>query len=141
MFEEDKKYMKFSDIKLKQPLSDVKRTDKIDNHDTLVIPENFLNTIARFFEAANIEYQTIENPKFYPQDKLKAGLQRFEDENEYFAYEDPVLFVTQYDADALFEWAKQLYGETMDASYRKYLDDRHRQGEEYYEQNIRQFEE
>lgn len=139
MFEEDKKYRAFTDVQLKQPLSDVKRTNK--TNDTLVIPENFLNTIARFFEAANIEYQAIENPKFYPQDKLKAGLQRFEDENEYFAYEDPVLFVTQYDADALFNWAKQLYGDTIDVSYRKYLDDRHRQGEEYYEKYVRQFEE
>lgn len=58
MFEEDKKYMKFSDIKLKQPLSDVKRTNK--TNDTLVIPENFLNTIAQFFEAANIRYEAIE---------------------------------------------------------------------------------
>ncbi len=139
MFEEDKKYMVFTDVRLKQPLSDVKRTNK--TNDTLVIPENFLNTITRFFEAANIEYQAIENPKFYPQNKLKAGLQRFEDENEYFAYEDPVLFITQYDADALFEWAKQLYGDTIDVSYRKYLDDRHRQGEEYYEKYVRQFEE
>ena len=139
MFEEDKKYMAFTDVRLKQPLSDVKRTNK--TNDTLVIPENFLNTITRFFEAANIEYQAIENPKFYPKDKLHAGLQRFEAENEYFEYEDPVLFVTQYDADALFEWAKQLYGETMDASYRKYLDDRHRQGEEYYEKYVRQLEE
>ena len=139
MFEEDKKYMAFTDVRLKQPLSDVKRTNK--TNDTLVIPENFLNTITRIFEAANIEYQAIENPKFYPKDKLHAGLQRFEDENEYFEYEDPVLFVTQYDADALFEWAKQLYGETMDASYRKYLYDRQRQGEEYYEKYVRQLEE
>ncbi len=63
-------------------------------------------------------------------------MQRFENESEYFEYEDPVLLITQFDADALFEWAKLLYGDTVDESYQQYLDDRHLQGEEYYEQNI-----
>ena len=63
-------------------------------------------------------------------------MQRFENESEYFEDEDPVLLITQFDADALFEWAKLLYGDTVDESYQQYLDDRHLQGEEYYEQNI-----
>ena len=63
-------------------------------------------------------------------------MQRFENESEYFEYEDPVLLITQFDADALFEWAKLLYGDTVDESYQQYLDDQHLQGEEYYEQNI-----
>ena len=67
-------------------------------------------------------------------------MQRFENESEYFEYEDPVLLITQFDADALFEWAKLLYGDTVDESYQQYLDDQHRQGEEYYEQNIRPIE-
>ena len=138
MFESDKKYMTLKDVKLKQPLTEVKLAD--NKKDTLVIPENFENIICRFFEAAGIKYETIENPKLYPQEKLRAGLQRFEVENEYFEYEDPVLFISQFDADALFMWAKQLYGDTVDESYQQYLDDQHRQGEEYYEQNIRPIE-
>lgn len=134
MFESDKKYMTLKDVKLKQPLSEVKLA--ANKNDTLVIPENFANTIARFFEAADIPYQVIENSKLYPKEKLRAGLQRFEVESEYFEYEDPVLFISQFDADALFMWAKQLYGDTVDESYQQYLDDQHRQGEEYYEQNI-----
>ena len=112
MFESDKKYMTLKDVKLKQPLTEVKLA--ANKNDTLVIPENFANTIARFFEAADIPYQVIEN----------------------FEYEDPVLFISKFDSDALFDWTKQLYGDTVDESYQQYLDDQHRQGEEYYEQNI-----
>ena len=138
MFESDKKYMTLKDVKLKQPLSEVKLA--ANKKDTLVIPENFENTICRFFEAAGIKYETIENPKLYPQEKLRAGLQRFENESQYFEYEDPVLFISKFDSDALFDWTKQLYGDTVDESYQQYLDDQHRQGEEYYEQNIRPIE-
>jgi len=138
MFESDKKYMTLKDVKLKQPLSEVKLA--ANKKDTLVIPENFENIICRFFEAAGIKYETIRNPKLYPKEKLRAGLQRFEVENEYFEHEDPVLFISQFDADALFMWAKQLYGDTVDESYQQYLDDQHRQGQEYYKQNIRPIE-
>lgn len=138
MFESDKKYMTLKDVKLKQPLTEVKLAD--NKKDTLIIPENFENTICRFFEAAGIKYETIRNPKLYPKEKLRAGLQRFEAESEYFEYEDPVLFISQFDADALFMWAKQLYGDTVDESYQQYLDDQHRQGQEYYKQNIRPIE-
>ena len=138
MFESDKKYMTLKDVNLKQPLTEVKLAD--NKKDTLVIPENFENIICRFFEAAGIKYETIRNPKLYPKEKLRAGLQRFEVESEYFEYEDPVLFISQFDANALFDWTKQLYGDTVDESYQQYLDDQHRQGEEYYEQNIRPIE-
>ena len=138
MFESDKKYMTLKDVKLKQPLTEVKLAD--NKKDTLVIPENFENIICRFFEAAGIKYETIRNPKLDPKEKLRAGLQRFEVEREYFEYEDPVLFISQFDANALFDWTKQLYGDTVDESYQQYLDDQHRQGEEYYEQNIRPIE-
>ena len=138
MFESDKKYMTLKDVKLKQPLTEVKLAD--NKKDTLVIPENFENIICRFFEAAGIKYETIRNPKLYPKEKLRAGLQRFEVESEYFEYEDPVLFISQFDANALFDWTKQLYGDTVDESYQQYLDDQHRQGKEYYEQNIRPIE-
>ena len=138
MFESDKKYMTLKDVKLKQPLTEVKLAD--NKKDTLVIPENFENIICRFFEAAGIKYETIRNPKLYPKEKLRAGLQRFEVESEYFEYEDPVLFISQFDANALFDWTKQLYGDTVDESYQQYMDDQHRQGEEYYEQNIRPIE-
>ena len=138
MFESDKKYMTLKDVKLKQPLTEVKLAD--NKKDTLVIPENFENIICRFFEAAGIKYETIRNPKLYPKEKLRAGLQRFEVESEYFEYEDPVLFISQFDANALFDWTKQLYGDTVDESYQQYLDDQHRQGQEYYKQNIRPIE-
>lgn len=127
----DKKYMDFSDIKLHQPLSSVKRTEK--PNDTLIIPENFLTTLERFFDSEGIEYKTIENPSLYPKDKIQAGLDRFTEIDHVFIMEDPVLFINPFDADALFDWTKQLYGESMDPSYRKYLDDQRAESEEYYQ--------
>ena len=127
---EDKRYMDFSDIKLQQPLSNVKRTEK--TNDTLIIPANFLTTMERFFDAEKTEYTTIENPSLYSQDKINASLDRFTELDHVFALEEPVLFISPFDADALFDWAKQLYGKSMDPSYRQYLDDQRAESEEYY---------
>lgn len=127
---EDKRYMDFSDIKLQQPLSNVKRTEK--TNDTLIIPANFLTTMERFFDAEKTEYTTIENPSLYSQDKINASLDRFTELDHVFIMEEPVLFISPFDAEALFKWTQQLYGETMDPSYRKYLDDQNAASEEYY---------
>lgn len=124
-------YMSYEDITLKTPLSSVKRTDK--KNDTLIIPDNLLPIISRFFEAEDVEYKIIENPALYPADKLKAGLKAYEDCSPTFKHEEPVLFITPFDAEALFEWSKQLFGETIDPSYQAYLDDRRRESEEYYQ--------
>lgn len=130
----DKKYMEFADVKLQQPLSSVMRTEK--TNDTLIIPANFLTTMERFFDAEEIKYSTIENPALYPKDKLQAALDRFTQLDHVFALEEPVLFISPFDADALFNWTKQLYGETMDASYRQFLDDQKAESEEYYKRYI-----
>lgn len=127
----ENKYMEFSDITLKNPLSSVKRTDK--KNDTLIIPDNLLPIISRFFEAEDIEYKIIENPALYPADKLKAGLKAYEDCSPTFKHAEPVLFISAFDAAALFEWSKQLFGETIDPSYQAYLDDRRKEDEEYYQ--------
>lgn len=126
----DNKYMEFKDIKLKNPLLNVKRTNK--KNDTLIIPDNLLPIISRFFEAENISYQIIENPALYPADKLKSGLKAYEDCSPVFLYEEPVLFISPFDANALFEWSKQLFGENIDPSYQAYLDDQRRASEDYY---------
>lgn len=130
---ETKQYMRFADIKLKQPLSSVKRTEK--TNDTLIIPANFLNTMERFFDAEGIEYKTIENPALYPQDEIQAALDRFTEHDGVFIMEEPVLFISPFDAEALFEWTKQLYGETIDPSYQQYIDDQRVESEAYYEEN------
>lgn len=124
-------YMEFKDITLKKPLNSVKRTEK--KNDTLVIPDNLLPIISRFFEAEGISYHIIENPALYPADKIKAGLRAYEDCSPTFLYEEPVLFISPFDATALFEWSKQLFGETIDPSYQAYLDDRRRESEAYYQ--------
>lgn len=127
----ENKYMEFKDIKLKKPLNSVKRTEK--KNDTLIIPDNLLPIISRFFEAEDVEYKIIENPALYPADKLKAGLKAYEDCSPTFKHEEPVLFISAFDAAALFEWSKQLFGEHKDPSYQQYLDDRRKEDEEYYQ--------
>lgn len=126
----DNKYMEFKDIKLKNPLLNVKRTNK--KNDTLIIPDNLLPIISRFFETEDIEYNAIENPALYPADKLKSGLQAYEECSPAFKYAEPVLFVSPFAANALFEWSKQLFGEHKDPSYQQYLDDQRRASEDYY---------
>lgn len=127
----ENKYMEFKDIKLKKPLNSVKRTEK--KNDTLIIPDNLLPIISRFFEAEDISYHDIEDPALYPADKIKAGLKAYEECSPTFLYAKPVLFITQFDAAALFEWSKQLFGEHKDPSYQQYLDDQRKASEDYYQ--------
>lgn len=124
-------YMEFKDIALKKPLNSVKRTKK--QNDTLVIPDNLLPIISRSFETEDVEYSTIENPSLYPADKIRTGLKNYEDCSPVFLYEEPVLFITPFDAAALFEWSKQPFGETIDPSYQPYLADQAKQSEDYYQ--------
>lgn len=127
----DKKYMTFDDVKLKQPLSEVKRSES--GNTTLIIPANIRHDILPFFEQENINYELIKEPVLYPQEKLDAGIERYEETSPGdFKGEEPVLLITQFDIDALFEWTKQLYGETIDTSYAQYLDDRSAEADEYY---------
>lgn len=130
--ENNKKYMEFEDVKLKQPLREVKRA-KLKN-DTLIVPENFIDDILQFLEAEDIKYHIIENPALYPKEKLLAGIQRYEDVDPgSFEGENPVLLITPFDANALFEWSKQLLGETIDPSYDQYREDRYAEMDEYYQ--------
>ncbi len=127
----EKKYMQFGDIKLKTPLSSLKHA-KLKN-DTLVVPANIIDSILEFFNYDNIKYTVIENPSLYPKDKLRAGMKRYEDVDEIdFEDEDPVLLITQFDADTLFNWTLQLFGETIDSSYNQYLEDESEKADEYY---------
>ena len=127
----NKKYMTFADIRLKQPLSEVKHSE--NGNTTLIVPANIIDDILPFFKAENIEYDLIENPALYPQEKLDAGIKRYDDTDPGdFKGEEPMLLITQFDADDIFEWSRQLYGETIDPSYDQYLDDRCAKADEYY---------
>lgn len=128
---EKRRYMKIEDVKFKQPLSGVKRA-KLKN-DTLIVPENFIDEITRVLIANNIKYTTIEDPALYPKEELDAGIQRYEDlEPGAFSGEKPVLLITEFDADALFEWTKQMLEETIDPSYAQFLEDESAEADEYY---------
>ena len=127
----DKKYMTFEDVKLKQPLHEVKRSQS--GNTTLIVPQSFIDEILPFFKHENIDCEVIKEPVLYPQEKLDEGIKKYNDTDpDSFRGEEPMLLITQFDADALFEWTQQLYGETIDPSYEKYLDDNSTKADEYY---------
>lgn len=123
-------YMTFEEIQLKMPLKSVKQAD--DKNSTLVIPENFVNIITRFFDVEDIAYTIVEDPVPYPKEKLASGLKAYEDCSPVFKHEEPVLLITPFDPESLFTWSKQLFGEHKDPSYQQYLDDQRRASEDYY---------
>lgn len=126
----DRKYMTFEDIRLQTPLLEVKRTTK--ERDSLVIPENFLEIIEPFLKSEGIEYHVIENTELYPVKMLEDGLKRYDDLDPAFVSEEPIILITPFDAEDLFEWTKQLCENTMDPSYRQYLEDSRAACEDYY---------
>ena len=109
--------MDFSEVKLGTPLASVKRSEK--KNDTLAVPESISNTMLRFFRRDNIEY-TVKEPTLY--EKLDEDIQRYASIDEIYGDMPYVLLTTSFDADALFKWSLQLFGEHMDSSYRAYLD-------------------
>lgn len=123
--------MEFSDVKLKHPLLSIKRAE--NTNDTLVVPDSIVRTMLNFFHQENVDYHVIEQPSLYPPDQLKADMQRYIDIDESFDACDPVLLITPFDKNALFDWSLQTFGDTIDPSYRAYLDSERKRGEDYYE--------
>ena len=109
--------MDFSEVKLGTPLASVKRSEK--KNDTLAVPESISNTMLRFFRRDNIEY-TAKEPTLY--EKLDEDIQRYASIDEIYGDMSYILLTTPFDADALFEWSLQLFGENRDPYYRAYLD-------------------
>lgn len=129
----ERKYMTLKDVKLKQPLASVKRAAE-NGTDALIMPKEFLNTAIGFFLAAGIEYQAVKDTSGYPEDEIKAGLERYREITGSDDYDSPpgVILVSQFDADALFEWMKQIFGTRRDPSLEQYLADRADFAEECY---------
>lgn len=125
-----KEYMRFSDVKLATPLSSLKPA--ANKNDTLAVPYGIANEMKQFFNRDKIEYHIIENPKLYPKEQLKADMQRYLDIDGSYDLDDAVLLITPFDKDALFEWSLLVFGDTMDPSYRAFLDSERKRGEDYY---------
>lgn len=121
-------YMDFSEVKLRTPLTSVKRSEK--KNDMLAVPESISDTMQRFFHRDNIEYHTVEEPTLY--EKLDEDIQRYVDIDCTFENCEYILFITPFDKEALFKWSLQLFGENMDSSYRAYLDSRDEYAKYYY---------
>lgn len=98
----------------------------------LAVPDSIVDGMLRFFRQSGIEYEMIEDQSLYPQEQIKSDMQRYSDIAESFSACDPVLIRTPFDRDALFEWSLQTFGETMDTSYKAYLESECQRGEDYY---------
>jgi len=109
--------MDFSEVKLGTPFTSVKRSEK--KSETLAVPESISETMLKFFRWDNVEY-TVKEPTLY--ERLDEDIQRYASVDEIYGDMSYVLLTTPFDADALFEWSLQLFGENMDMSYRAYLD-------------------
>lgn len=120
--------MDFSEVKLETPLTSVKRSGS--GNDTLAVPESISETMLKFFRRDNIEY-TVKEPTLY--EKLDKDIQRYASVDEIYGDDMPyVLLTTPTDANALFQWSLQLFGENMDPSYREYLDSLDNYAKYYY---------
>lgn len=128
----DRKYMTLKDVKLRQPLASVKLAE--NGTDALVIPKNFSNTVIRFLKLNKIKYTLIENPTDYTKRFLKSGLKRYA-KNSKNQLNEPHVLITPFNADSLFEWSLQLFGNEKDPSYAQYINSRRKETQEYYEAN------
>lgn len=126
----NKKYMDFEDVKLKTPLSSLKRAEK--GTDTLIVPDGIAAEIKGFLNRDKIEYQIIKNPSLDQKEQLKDDMQRYLDIDGSYDLDDAVLLITPFGKDSLFKWSLQVFGETIDPSYRAYLDSERKRGEDYY---------
>lgn len=126
----DKKYMSFSDIKLATPLASVKRSE--NGNSTLIVPDMLVEEMTRFMDLDKIKYYTILNPALCPKEEIKAGMQRYSDIALHLELCDPVLVISPFDRDALFEWSKQLFGDTKDPSLKAYYASINKMGEDCY---------
>lgn len=114
--------MRHKDIRLQHPLSDVKRSSS--KNSAIVVPESAVNAIALFFDDANIEYHVIRESFPYPKAKSDKWMARYIEMSSCFnEYDTPALLITPFDAEALFEWTKQICKprEECDPSYIAYF--------------------
>ena len=125
----DKKYMRFSDVKLKTPLLSVKRAE--NGKDILVVPYGIAAEMKPFFDRDKIEYQIIENTALCSPDEIRVGMQRYMDISSGYDIDDAVLLITNFDKDALFQWSKLVFGKTIDPAYRAVLKSEQKRGEDY----------
>lgn len=133
-----------TDIPLKTKLPDVKRSK--DENDTFFCPSDCADTITSFFMAHEIEYTEIKDPKLYPIEDIDRQIKKYieplylpEDIDYVKENYGVTMLITQFDADALFDWAMQILSdEQKDPAYRAYREEKTREAEEYYEKYVKE---
>lgn len=131
--------LEFAEIPLQTKLPDVKPAE--DTNDVFFCPTDCADTIICFFMAHGIPYTRIDDPKLYPVEEIDKQLAKYSDPlylpddiDDLKETYGITALITQFDANALFDWAMQILSdENMDPAYRAYREKQTREGEEYYE--------
>lgn len=112
------------------------RLDTVQYHpsrkDLFICPNDIQNEIGLFLNAYKISYKYTEDLTKINPEEIKRQMDRYL-KIDVFS-EIPTTFVTPFDNDALFEWSKQLFGDTEDPVYTAYLDHVDEIMNAYYEQ-------
>lgn len=117
------------------------RLDTIIRHpsgkDVFICPDDIQNEIGLFLNAYKIPYKYTEDLTKINPKEIKRQMDRYL-KIDVFS-EIPTAFITPFDNNALFEWSKQLFGDTEDPVYTAYLDHVDEITDAYYEQYYKPF--
>lgn len=119
------KFKLFKKIKRLFLIRQMRKVPPQIDDESLVVPNRLVLDMISFFEKEKIGY-ILFGTDLYPDDQIKSGMQRYIDIDPSFAGEKPAVINTPFDSEALFQWTLQLCGETIDPSYREYLDQERR---------------
>lgn len=112
------------------------RLDTIKRHpagkDLFICPDDIQNEIGLFLNAYKIPYQWTKNLTKINPNEIKRQMDRYHKIDVFSKI--PTAYITPFDNQALFEWSKQLFGDTEDPAYTAYLDHVDKIMDAYYKQ-------
>lgn len=117
-------------LNMQQRLDTVKRHPS--GKDIFICPDDIQNEIGLFLNAYNISYKYTEDLTNIDPKEINRQMSRYL-KLDVFS-KTPVKFITPFDNNALFNWSKQLFGDTEDPVYTAYMDHVDEIMNTYYEQ-------
>lgn len=115
------------------------RLDTVTQHpskkDLFICPISIENEIGLFLNAYKIPYKYIKDLTKIDPIEIKRQMNRYLKIRSF--NKKPVVFITPFDNNALFTWTLQLFGNTKDPAYVKYLDYVDKIIDTYYEQHYK----
>lgn len=113
------------------------KLDTVKHHpsggDTFICPANLSDQIGTFLNAYCIPYSYTENTTGTNPEEIKRQMDRYSGLGIFQS--QPGIFVTPFENNSLFEWSKQLFGDTEDPEYAKYCDYVDQVMDEYYQKH------